>query len=113
MGHDRLNGETGSWTHIKGKSTRSEDQSSSEEGEPEIVLKSDPIRSSFRPAVNFPQTIEQLSTPVLTGSTVNDPFVLEVWAQPDPEIRLPIIFELTDAFGGAVVDLENALPGAS
>ena len=53
----------------------------------------------------FPQTIEQLSTPILTGSTVNEPFVLEAWAQPDP-IRLPIIFD--EGFGGAIVDLANA-----
>ena len=105
-----MNGETGSWTHIKGKSTRSEDQSSVEEGEPEIVLKSDPIRSSFRPAVEFPQSIEKLSTPVLTGGTVQDPFVLEVWGQPEPDIPASTsAVNFSDAVGGAVIDLEAGI----
>ena len=47
---------------------------------------------------------------MLTGGTVQDPFVLEVWGQPEPDIPASTsAVNFSDAVGGAVIDLEAGI----
>ncbi|MDA9950863.1 hypothetical protein N9D28_02060, partial [Luminiphilus sp.] len=85
-GHGAIAGETGSWSHAKREDSDSENGQAVRTDQPEILLAGDPTVSAFSPSLDYPpDIIEQLSTTVLSSAGVADPFVLEVWAQPDSD----------------------------